>query len=142
MPIIISKSLFVAGWQCLKRLHLLVHKSALAGNLDATELAIIEQGRQVGELARELFPDGVVVQAASLAEAIRITRELLAQPDKSPIFEGAFEYGGVYVRVDILQRRKDGRWRLIEVKSSASKSMSICRTLRFRRMSFLIPGST
>ena len=81
---------------------------------------MIEQGRQVGELGRELFPDGVVVQAASLAEAIRTTRDLLARPDVSTIFEGAFEYGGVYVRVDILQRRKDGRWRLIEVKSSAS----------------------
>jgi CRISPR/Cas system-associated exonuclease Cas4 (RecB family) len=119
MPITISKSLFVAGWQCLKRLHLLVHKTALAGNLDATELAIIEQGRQVGELARKLFPDGVVVQATSLAEAIRTTRDLLARPDVPAIFEGAFEYGGVYVRVDILQRRKDSRWRLVEVKSSA-----------------------
>jgi predicted RecB family nuclease len=120
MPITVSKSLFVAGCRCLKRLHLLVHKSSLAGNLDATEFAIIEQGRQVGELARELFPGGVLVQAASLAEAIHITRELLARPDLPAIFEGAFEYGGVYVRVDILQCRKDGRWRLIEVKSSAS----------------------
>src|SRR5208282_3459266 len=35
------------------------------------------------------------------------------------IFEGAFEHGGVLVRVDVLQRRKDERWRLIEVKSTA-----------------------
>jgi hypothetical protein len=111
MPITISKSLFVAGWQCLKRLHLLVHKPVLAGRLDATELAIIEQGRQVGELARKLFPEGVAVKAPSLAEAIRTTRDLLARPDVSAIFEGAFEYGGIYVRVEILHRR--------EVKSSA-----------------------
>jgi predicted RecB family nuclease len=119
MPITISKSLFVAGWQCLKRLHLLVHKPALAGSLDAIELAIIEQGRQVGELARELFPDGVIVRAAALDEAIRITRDLVVRPDVATIFEAAFEYRGIYVRVDILQRRRDNRWRLIEVKSSA-----------------------
>src|SRR5208337_1634344 len=34
------------------------------------------------------------------------------------IFEAAFEDGGVFVRVDILHRRRDGRWRLIEVKST------------------------
>jgi hypothetical protein len=84
-----------------------------------SEVAVMEQGRQVGEFARELFP-GVLVQAASLAEAIRITHNLLARrPDLSTIFEGAFEYGGVYVRVDILRRCRNGRYRLIEVKSSA-----------------------
>lgn len=36
------------------------------------------------------------------------------------IFEGAFENDGVLVRIDILQRRRDSKWRLIEVKSSAS----------------------
>jgi hypothetical protein len=33
------------------------------------------------------------------------------------IFEGTFEHGAVPVRVDLLQRRRDGRWRLIEVES-------------------------
>jgi hypothetical protein len=30
------------------------------------------------------------------------------------IFEGAFEHRDVLIRVDILQRRRDQRWRLIE----------------------------
>jgi hypothetical protein len=30
-----------------------------------------------------------------------------------------FEHEGVFVRVDVLQRRRDQRWRLIEVKSTA-----------------------
>jgi predicted RecB family nuclease len=53
-------------------------------------------------------------------QAIRITRELIANPEVPAIFEAAFENGGVFVRVDILHRRRDGRWRLIEVKSTAS----------------------
>ena len=120
MPMIISKSKFVAGWQCLKRLYLLVHKPDSADDVDAGDFALMEQGQQVGELARGLFPGGILVEAASLGDSIRITRELLARPDVPAIFEGAFEHGGVYVRVGILQRCRGSRWRLIEIKSSAS----------------------
>ena len=120
MPITISKSKFVAGWQCLKRLYLLVHQPNILGGVEPTDLAMMEQGLEVGRLARGLFPGGVEVTAIGLGEAIRVTRELVANPQIPTIFEAAFEYDGVYVRVDILQRRKDDRWRLIEVKSSAS----------------------
>jgi predicted RecB family nuclease len=44
---------------------------------------------------------------------------LIANPEVPAIFEAAFEDGGVFVRVDILHRRRDNRWRLIEVKSTA-----------------------
>ena len=80
----------------------------------------MEQGREVGKLARRLFPGGVEVRTGDPEEAIRITQELIANPDIPAIFEAAFEHDGVFVRVDILHRRRDGRWRLIEVKSSAS----------------------
>ena len=119
MSIKISKSKFVAGCQCLKRLYLQVHEPELAAEPDAAAGAIIEQGREVGILARQLFPGGVVVPSdQSLGEAIRATRELIANPDVSAIYEATFKHGGVLVRVDILHRRRDGRWLLIEVKSS------------------------
>src|SRR5208282_211892 len=51
-------------------------------------------------------------------QAIRITGELIANSEVPAIFEAAFENGGVLVRVDILHRRRDNRWRLIEVKST------------------------
>ncbi len=83
--------------------------------------AIMEQGREVGMLARQLFPGGVeVVSDGGLDQAIRATRELVANPEVPAIFEGTFENGGVLVRVDVLQRRRDHRWRLIEVKSTTS----------------------
>jgi hypothetical protein len=66
-----------------------------------------------------MFPRGVEVDgSAGLDEAIRITRELVANPEVPAIFEATFENGGVLVRVDMLQRRRDGRWRLLEVKST------------------------
>jgi hypothetical protein len=118
-PITISKSRFVAGCQCLKRLYWQVHEPELGGVPDAAAVAIMEQGREVGKLARQLFAGGVEVPFCDPEQAIRITRELIANPEVPAIFEAAFENGGVFVRVDILHRRRDGRWRLIEVKSTA-----------------------
>ena len=115
----ISKSKFVAGVQCLKRLYWQVHQPELAAEPEAAVEAIMEQGQDVGLLAHQLFPGGVEVSYdAGLDEAIRTTRELVADTKVPAIFEGTFEHGGVLVRVDILHRRRDGRWRLIEVKSS------------------------
>src|SRR5208282_528917 len=115
----ISKSKFVAGVQCLKRLYWQVHEPELAAERDAASEAIFEQGREVGLLARQMFPGGVAVDgSAGLDGAIRTTRELVANPEVPAIFEGTFENGGVLVRVDMLQRRRDRRWRLLEVKSS------------------------
>jgi predicted RecB family nuclease len=115
----ISKSKFVAGVQCLKRLYLQVHEPGLAAGPDASDQAIMEQGREVGLLARQMFPGGVEVDSSDgVEQAIRATRELIANPEVPAIFEGTFENGGVLVRVDVLQRRRDGRWRLLEVKST------------------------
>src|SRR5208282_893088 len=117
----ISKSRFVSGCQCLKRLYWQVHEPELAAEPDAAAEAIMQQGHEVGMLARRLFPEGVEVSERSLDQAIRTTRELIANPEVPALFEAAFEHDGVVVRVDVLHRRADGRWRLIEVKSSASK---------------------
>ena len=85
----------------------------------------MEKCREVGVLARQLFAGGVEVKSGDSEEAIRITRELLANPDVPAIFEAAFENGGALVRVDILQRRRDNRWRLIEVKSTPKSTADV-----------------
>src|SRR5258708_2708722 len=115
---LLTKSKFIAGVQCLKRLYFMVHEPELAAQPDESDEAIIEQGREVGLLAQRLFPAGVVVGARNREEAVRATRELIQNPEIPAIFEGAFEHRGVFLRVDILQRRRDQRWRLIEVKST------------------------
>ena len=118
MSVRISKSKYCAGVQCLKRLYLLVHSPELAAQPDGATEAIMQQGHDVGMLARRLFPGGVQVCERSLDQAIRTTRELVANPQIPAVFEGVFEHENVLVKVDILHRRRDGRWRLIEVKST------------------------
>ena len=69
----ISKSKFVAGVQCLKRLYLEVHEPELATELDEASKNVIEQGHQVGLVAQKAFPGGVMVEAGhtELAKAIK-----------------------------------------------------------------------
>ncbi len=117
----ISKSKVIAGCQCAKRLYFQVHEPELAAEPDAADQAIMQQGHEVGILARQLFPGGIEVRSDSgLDQAVRTTRELVANRKVPAIFEGVFEHDGVLVRVDVLHRRRDGRWRLVEVKSSTS----------------------
>src|SRR5581483_8681943 len=55
----LSKSKFVAGLQCRKRLFLQVHNPEI-GNIP--DQHIKEEGTTVGVLARSLFPGGVLVE--------------------------------------------------------------------------------
>lgn len=116
----LSKSRFMAGVQCLKRLYFQVHRPDLAAQPEESALATLQQGKQVGELAREAFPDGVLVQAdkLKLPEAITRTAQLIADRDVKTIFEGSFRQDDIVVRTDILARKPQGGWRLVEVKAS------------------------
>lgn len=56
MGLKLSKSRFVAGVQCLKRLYWQVHEPELADESTESTEAILEQGQEVGRLACMAFP--------------------------------------------------------------------------------------
>ena len=119
----LSKSRYTAGLQCHKRLYLLVHQPELAALPDEGAQARFDQGIEVGRLARNMFQAGVLVEAdhTELAKALAQTTSLVADGNIPAIFEATFHHESVLVRVDVLERREEGRrWRLIEVKSSAN----------------------
>ena len=119
-PVRLSKSKFVAGVQCLKRLYLQIYQPELAGEIDDEQESRFEQGHEVGRLAQTAFPEGVLVDSGAfeLDAALARTAALVDDPSVPAIFEATFRHSGVLVRVDILERRRRNRWRLIEVKSS------------------------
>ena len=118
-PIRISKSKFVAGIQCLKRLYFQVYQPELAEEADEGQEARLEQGQEVGLLAQRRFPGGVLVGFEDgIADALANTAALMDDSSVPAIFEATFQHSNLLVRVDILQRRPRNRWRLIEVKSS------------------------
>jgi predicted RecB family nuclease len=118
----LSKSKFMAGWQCLKRLYLEVHQPELVGEPDEQTVAVFEQGHEVGRWARKGFPGGVLIEAGpeEMAKAMKQTQQAMEDKRCPAIFEATFAHDDVLARADILERLPRNKWRLIEVKSSTS----------------------
>ncbi len=116
----LSKSKYLSGLQCHKRLYLEIHSPELAGDVDEQTQGRLEMGIEVGRLACQRFPGGVLVDADRLGipDALERTAALLADPAVPAIFEGLFEFDGVLARLDILERVSGDTWRIVEVKSS------------------------
>ncbi len=79
----------------------------------------MEQGMEIGRRARELYPDGFLIDEMDIVSASKKTKSLMNDPNVSIIFEGAFLIDGFVARADIL-RRKGKTWHLMEVKSSVN----------------------
>ncbi|MGD0945821.1 MAG: hypothetical protein ABSA52_00205 [Candidatus Binatia bacterium] len=118
----LSKSRFMAGLQCHKRLYLELYAPEIAAELDETTLARFRTGTAVGELARQRFAGGRLIahDHEHHAGAVAETRALLDDPSVPALYEAAFSYDDVAVRVDIIARQGAREFDLIEVKSTAS----------------------
>lgn len=118
---ILSKSTFLRGLQCHKSLYLNRYNRDLRDEISPEQQAVFATGREVGELARGLFPGGVQSKPPNsfqFQRAVEVTRELI-DGGKNIIYEAAFQHEQVLALVDILVREGD-EWRAYEVKSSAS----------------------
>ncbi len=121
-PILLSKSRFLAGLQCLKRLYLECYHGELAGPVGTGQQAIFDTGHTVGEMARRRFPGGTLVAESHLEhrQAVQTTEALLEDTSVSALYEPAFTFEGIRTRVDVLVRASIRAFDLIEVKSTAS----------------------
>lgn len=115
----LSKSRILSGLQCQKRLYLQVHQPDLAQE-SASAKQSFSMGHQLGAVAQDLNPGGMLIgHDDNLNEAVKETRELLANKAAEILFEATFEHKGVLIRADIL--KKVGKsYKMIEVKSSGS----------------------
>lgn len=116
---ILSKSRFLAGLQCPLRLWYSCYEPELASEVTPAQQALFDSGHKVGELARELYPGGVLIEEGhlELKEAMRSTREALKSSGIPGIYEGTFTFDDVLIRADILESVSNGAWNLVEVKS-------------------------
>ncbi len=114
----LTKSRYLDGLRCEKKLWLGWHESL--PREDAPPFSALDVGMQIGRHAQEIFPGGVEVGEKSWdhEQALAQTRSLMVG-DAPALFEAAFEFERVRIRVDVLERLGDG-WGLREVKSSTS----------------------
>ena len=111
----------MAGLQCHKLLWWMAHEPAAPElEVDDTRQAVYDQGHRVGALARTYVPGGVLVDLPHDAyeQRLEATRQALAGGAPA-VYEAAFRADGVFVSVDILERRERG-FCLTEVKSTTS----------------------
>ena len=110
----LSKSKYCNAVQCKKMLWLNEYKPEEKESLNES---VLENGTQVGELAKNLFGFHIDVSFnENLKQMIEDTKSLLYL-DKVVITEASFEYDNNFCSVDILKKNKSD-FEIYEVKSS------------------------
>ncbi len=119
----LTKSRFKLAMECPTKLYFTrqpeIYKNVKGENEFLESLA--EGGFQVGKMATLLFPDGIEIHARKNQEALDETNQLLSTNEDIVLFEPAFAFEGLLVRVDIFVRMGSSI-ELIEVKAKSYDS--------------------
>ena len=119
-PTALSKTSLLKGIQCPKALYLSKNPPPIEIPPDPDQEATFQMGREVGLLARQLFPGGTEVPFSnlSLSDQVSKTTELI-DSGANVIYEGAFVFDDIFIKADILVRSGE-TWEINEVKMSTS----------------------
>ena len=117
-PRYLTKSRYRMACECPTKLFYTKKKAYKDNGLDDPFLAALRDGGfQVGELARQYYGKGVLIDTLDEAEALKLTAAEMSKP-KALIFEAAFLHQNLFIRADIVQKIGNSV-RLIEVKSKS-----------------------
>ena len=113
----ISKSDYVLGVKCPNAIWFKKLRKDIQTEMN---IAILERGTAIGELAQNKFPGGTIITAKPWEyEAVWQTQDAI-KSDEPYIYEATLSTKtGEYCAVDILRNNNDGTWDIIEVKSTS-----------------------
>lgn len=117
----LSKSTFMYGCQCPKKLWLNKFMPSVKDEQDEAQTAFFQQGTDIGLLAQQRFPNGIDASPETFYEyqiSVVKTAELIAT-GATVIYEAAFQFNGVLCAIDILVK-ENNKWYAYEVKGSTS----------------------
>ena len=114
-PPTLSKSRFLSGLQCPLRLWYQCYNRELASEITPRQQAIFNMGHEVGLLATEFFPGGILISEDHRhhEDAVASTIKAIHNRNWGALFEAAFREDNVRIRTDILERRTGDRWNLV-----------------------------
>ena len=124
----ITKNLFLSTLQCRTYGWLLRHEPTQE-QLSPAEQLRIEEGLEIHQRARTLFPDGVMVSGSN-ETCVHKTRALLSNPSVSTIFEATFQNGQFVTKADVLLRQNSS-WKIVEIKSNVNESQELIDDLAY-----------
>jgi len=101
------------------------------------DLFRMEQGREIGLLARELWQIGILASDTETENAAEMTQRLVADRSTVTLFEATFQNDFCTAKADILTR-EDGFWHVLEVKSSFSDKIQEERLLDDLAYTFML----
>ncbi|HWP93435.1 MAG TPA: DUF2779 domain-containing protein [Thermodesulfobacteriota bacterium] len=115
----LSKSKYLSGLQCEKRLWLEVNDPDKAPEITESQQRLFDQGIEVGIHAQRYFGEGYLIDKDRLRiyECIEETRKAITRGE-SIIFEATFVHDNTVVMADIIKKNEDDSWDIIEVKSA------------------------
>ncbi|MBI2486886.1 MAG: DUF2779 domain-containing protein [Deltaproteobacteria bacterium] len=115
----LSKSKYLSGLQCEKRLWLEINDPDRAAPVSELQQRLFDQGKEVGELARSHFPGGylIYIDRSRIFDSARETEKAISRGE-NVIFEASFIHDDTIVLCDIIAKNDDGTWDIIEVKSA------------------------
>jgi hypothetical protein len=135
MKPLLTKSKYVSGVDCQAYLWLLVNDPGKIPEPNSEAKHRMEQGTIVGELARELYPEGINIPAENFKGNLKKTQEMLKE--RKPLFEPGFihnmDEGNILARVDILIPVGKNEWDIIEVKSSTKVKILNIHDIAFQK---------
>jgi hypothetical protein len=118
----IDKSDWLAAGQCLSMAWFGLRATSITPS--EPELFRMKQGQEVGVLARELYPNGILVSQGHGKSAAVVAQDFIADASIETLFEATFSAGPFVTKADILTRLA-GEWHVLEVKSSFSDTNNI-----------------
>jgi len=130
---IITKSKYLNGLKCPKLLWVDCNDRKRIPVPDIRQQHIFDQGDVVGGLARKLYPGGVDIpyDRGKFFDNVDETRKLLSSG--KVLFEAGILVEDLYARVDILRPAGDGKWDILEVKSSTGMKEVYFYDIAFQR---------
>ena len=111
----LSKSKYCNAFQCMKMLWLYKNKPDVIESVDNS--SVLENGREVGEVAKTLFGDYIDIEYGNLSKMIIDTNNAISNNSVCNICEASFNYNNNFCSVDILRKNNDN-YEIYEVKSS------------------------
>lgn len=109
---LLTKSDFLQYLNCPENLWLQKHKPDLCPieELSEYDKKLIDDGYHVELIAQQLYPHAKQ----------DVSQDKIMGDDASVFFQTSFRTESLFARVDILERTNEGKWNIIEVKSSTS----------------------
>lgn len=129
-PKLLTKSRSMIGLQCNRSLWILCNDKNSVPDVDLSTQHRFDEGHIVGQLAKQLYPNGIDIPESDFNKSLELSQELLEK--RVPLFEAGFKFDNCYSRADILVPVGKDEWDVVEVKSPTAVKPEYLHDLSFQ----------